>query len=170
MDPCKLVLGSLPLTTIHTAYFKRHMIFLGGFRGGSDGKGSACNAGDQGSIPGLGRSPGEGRGYPCQYSCRQNSMDKGVWQAAAHGVTKSWTRLNNQHFHCYDFPYHSMGMLILLLHNKLLQISELKNNAQHIRIISQFQWSRSTDSGQLGPLLRMSQSYSQGIRQVWSLI
>ena len=47
MDPCKLVLDSVPLTTIHTAYFKRHMIFLGGFQGGSDGKESACNAGDQ---------------------------------------------------------------------------------------------------------------------------
>ena len=55
-----------------------------GFPGGSDGKASACSAGDPGSIPGLGRSPGEGKGYPLQYSGRENSMDY-----IAHGVTKS---------------------------------------------------------------------------------
>ena len=55
---------------------------------GSDGKESACNAGDLGSIPGLGRSPGEGNSYLLQYSSLENSMDRGVWQAAVHGVTK----------------------------------------------------------------------------------
>ena len=49
-----------------------------GFPGGSDGKESACNAGDLGSIPGLGRSPGEGSNYPLQYSCPENSMDRGA--------------------------------------------------------------------------------------------
>ena len=49
-----------------------------GFPGGSDGKGSACNAGDLGSIPGLGRFPGEGNGHPLQYSCLENSMDRGI--------------------------------------------------------------------------------------------
>ena len=58
--------------------------------GGSDGKESACNPGDPVSIPGLGRSPGEGNGYPLQYSCL-NSTDKGAWQATVHGVAKSWT-------------------------------------------------------------------------------
>ena len=62
-----------------------------GFPGGSDGKESACNAGDLGSIPGLGRSPGEGKGNPPQYSCLENSMDRGSWQATVHGVAKSWT-------------------------------------------------------------------------------
>ena len=62
-----------------------------GFPGGSAGKESACNAGDLGSIPGLGRSPGEGNGYPLQDSCLENSMDSGAWQATVHGVTKSWT-------------------------------------------------------------------------------
>ena len=62
-----------------------------GFSGSSDGKESACSAGDQGPIPGLGRSPGEGNGNPLQYSCLENSMDGGAWQAAAHGVAKSWT-------------------------------------------------------------------------------
>ena len=62
-----------------------------GFPGGSDGKVSAHNAGDPGSIPGLGRSPGEGNGHPFQYSCLENPMDRGAWQATVHGVAKSWT-------------------------------------------------------------------------------
>ena len=52
-------------------------------------KESACNAGGRGLIPGLGISPGEGNGYPFQYSCLQNSMDREAWWATAHGVTKS---------------------------------------------------------------------------------
>ena len=60
-----------------------------GFPGDSDGKESACNAGDPGSTPGLGRSPGEGNGYPLQYFCLENSMDKGAWPVTVHGVTKS---------------------------------------------------------------------------------
>ena len=58
---------------------------------GSDGKASAHNAGDPSSIPGSGRSPGEGNGNPLQYSCLENSMDGGTWWATVHGVTKSWT-------------------------------------------------------------------------------
>ena len=61
------------------------------FLGGSDGKEPACNAGDPSSVPGLGRSPGEGNGNSLQYSCLDNSMDKGAWQAIARGVAKSWT-------------------------------------------------------------------------------
>ena len=60
--------------------------------GDSDGKESVCNAGYLSSIPGLGRSPGEGNGNPFQYSCLKNFMDRGAWQATIHGVTKSWTR------------------------------------------------------------------------------
>ena len=66
-----------------------------GFPGGSDSKASAYNVGDLGSIPGLGRSPGEGNGNPLQYSCLENLMDRGVWQATVHGVTKSQTRLSD---------------------------------------------------------------------------
>ena len=62
-----------------------------GFPGGSDSKASACNVGDQGSIPGLGRSTGEGNGNLLQYFCLENSMDGGAWQATVHGVAKSWT-------------------------------------------------------------------------------
>ena len=61
------------------------------FPGGSDGKASAYNSGDLGSIPGLGRYPGEGNGNPLQYSCLENPMDGGTWQATVHGVAESDT-------------------------------------------------------------------------------
>ena len=64
-----------------------------GFPGGSDGKESACNVGYPGSIPGLGRSPGEGKGYPLQYSCLENSMDRGAWWATVHAVANLKTKL-----------------------------------------------------------------------------
>ena len=60
----------------------------------SDSKASAYNVGDLGSIPGSGRSPGEGNGNPHQYSCLENPMDRGAWLATVHGVTKSRTRLS----------------------------------------------------------------------------
>ena len=66
-----------------------------GFPRGSEVKVCACNAGDLGSIPGSGRSPGEGNGNPLQYSCLENHMDEGTWWATVHGVAKSWTRLSN---------------------------------------------------------------------------
>ena len=66
-----------------------------GFPGGSDGKEFACNAGDPGSIPGSGRSPGEGNSNPLQYSCLENPMDGGAWQTTVHGVAKSRTLNNN---------------------------------------------------------------------------
>ena len=59
-----------------------------GFSCGSDGKESACNAGDPGLIPGSGRSPGEGNGNPLQYSCLEHPMDRGTWQATVHGVAR----------------------------------------------------------------------------------
>ena len=74
------------------AYLNTYLNLVG-FPGGSKGKASACNAGDLGSIPGLGRSPGEMKGYPLQYSGLENSRDYIV-----HGVAKSQTRLSNFHF------------------------------------------------------------------------
>ena len=66
-----------------------------GFPGCSVNKESSCNAGDPGSIPGLGRSPVEGDGHPLQYSCLASSMDRGAWRATVHGVTKSQTQLRD---------------------------------------------------------------------------
>ena len=68
-----------------------------GFPGGSAGKESACNARDLSSVPGLGRSPGERKGYPLQYSGLENSMD-----SILHGVAKSRTRLSNFHFSLHE--------------------------------------------------------------------
>ena len=66
-----------------------------GFTFPGEGKGSACNVGDPGSIPRLGRFPGEGNGNSFQYSCLENPMDGGAWWATVHGVAKSWTRLSD---------------------------------------------------------------------------
>ena len=66
-----------------------------GLPGCSDSKESACSAGELGSIPGLGRSPGGGHGNPLQYSCLENPMDRGAWWATVHGVAKCQTPLSN---------------------------------------------------------------------------
>ena len=74
-------------------HFDKHLIFPGG----SDGKESACNAGDAGSIPGLGRSSGEGNGYPLQYSCLENPMDRRAQQVAVHRVAELDTTKQLKH-------------------------------------------------------------------------
>ena len=79
-----------------------------GFPGGSAGKESACNAGDLGSIPGLGRSPGEGKGYPLQYSGLQNSMD-----CIVHRVAKSRTPLSNSHFTSFHLSLGAISKWII---------------------------------------------------------
>ena len=71
-----------------------HLWLSKGFPGGSDGKASACNVGE-GSVAAPGRSPGEGTGKPLQFSCLENSMDRGAWQAIVHGVEKSRTGLSD---------------------------------------------------------------------------
>ena len=71
------------------------MAIMLGFPGGLDGKESACNVGDPGSIPVLGRSLGDGNGNSLQYSCLENSMDREAWQATVHGIAKCWTRLGD---------------------------------------------------------------------------
>ena len=68
-----------------------HVVDIWEFPGGSDGKETASNAGDLGLTPRLGRSPGEEKGNKLQYSCLENPMDKGVWPATVHTVTKSQT-------------------------------------------------------------------------------
>ena len=69
------------------------------FPGGTDDKESACHAGDPSSTPDSWRSPEDGNSYPFQYSCLENSMDRGAWWAIVHGLTKSWTRLSDEPFH-----------------------------------------------------------------------
>ena len=67
---------------------KAEVDFWGGFPHSSVDKESTCNAGDPGSILGSGRSPGEGNGNPLQYSCLENPIDRGAWQATVHGVAR----------------------------------------------------------------------------------
>ena len=77
------------LTQNSTSFLLSPINLCKSFPGGSDGKASACNAGDPGSIPGLGQSPGEGKGNPLQYSCLENPADGGACQATVHGVAES---------------------------------------------------------------------------------
>ena len=82
------------ILTSHPVIISSHPLLLlnkGFLDVGSDDKESACNAGDLGAIPGSARSPEEGKGHPLQYSCLENSMDRGAWQATVHGVQKSRT-------------------------------------------------------------------------------
>ena len=76
------------------------------FPGGLDGKEFACNVGDSDLILGLGGSPGERNGYPRQYSCLENSMDRGVWEATVHRIVKSQTRLSD-----YSFTFNTIYSL-----------------------------------------------------------
>ena len=84
--------------TVYAQFFFLLSRLVMGFPGGSEVKATACNAGDPGSIPGWGKSPGEGNGNPLQYSCLENPMEGGAWEATVHGVAKSRTRLS-------DFPF-----------------------------------------------------------------
>ena len=82
-----------------------------GFPGGSEVKASACNEEDLGSIPGLGRSPGEGNGNPLQYSCLENPMDGGAWWATVQGVSKSQTQLSDFTFTFFHLPIYSSSLI-----------------------------------------------------------
>ena len=89
-----MLVGTLPPANLVKALPQVILYASTGFSGGSDGKESACHVEDLGLIPGLRRSPGEGNGNTFQYSCLENSMDRGAWWATVRGVTKNWTRLN----------------------------------------------------------------------------
>ena len=106
-----------------------------GFPGGSVSKKSACNVGEPCSIPGSERSPGEGNGNPLQYSCLENSMDRGAWWATVYGVTKSQTQLNDWHFHCIARNEQSLDKLkkytrLVLL--KLVSPTCFWNTVEHL--------------------------------------
>ena len=75
--------------------FYIYIYIYNGLPSGSEGKESACNAGDPGQIPRWGRPPGEGNGNPLQYSCLENPVDRGAWQATVHGAVQSQTQLSN---------------------------------------------------------------------------
>ena len=92
----------------NTVMFVRWFYILQGFPGGSDGKASACNVGDLGSIPGLGRSPGEGNGNPLQYSCLENPMDWGAWAGYSpwgHKESDLTERIHCISYNCAKFVY-----------------------------------------------------------------
>ena len=88
-----LVITKYPIS--ESISFHLHPITHTAFPGSSAGKESSHNAGDLNLIPGSRRSPGEGNGYPLQYSCLENSMDRGAWQTSAHAGTKSLTQLSD---------------------------------------------------------------------------
>ena len=101
-DTFKSYKSNLPVISSQGNYWHQFFVSLGRystkhtprgtyFPGSASGKEFARNEGDLGSIPGLGRSPGEGDGYPLQYSCLENPMARGVWWALVHGVAESDT-------------------------------------------------------------------------------
>ena len=92
------ILSTSPFSPVHWPLYSLPTCLLIaslGFPGDSEVKASACSAGDLASIPGSGRSPGEGNGNPLPYSCLENPMDRGAWWATVHGVAKSRTRLSD---------------------------------------------------------------------------
>ena len=91
--------------SISLSYYKTCQVLALSFPGVSEGKAPASNVGNPGSIPVLGRSPGEGNGNPPQYFCLENPMDVGAWKATVHGVEKNQTRLSDftsLHLHLYE--------------------------------------------------------------------
>ena len=109
------------LGTLVSNQYMLDTIIITGFLGSSDGKASDCNAGDPGSIPGSERSPGEGNDNPLQYSCLENPMDLGAWQATVHGVAKSSTGLSN-----FTFTFTVVIIVASLLDNPKLRSCETK--------------------------------------------
>ena len=95
------------------------------FPGGSEVKASACSVGDLGSIPGSGRSPGEGNGNPLQYSCLENPIDGGAWWATVHGVAKSWTRLSDFAFAIrFSSNYQCQTSFQVSLHHRMSSLGK----------------------------------------------
>ena len=91
---CPTVAFQDPRAAFGVLFQSRYRLKAMGFSGGSVVKNPPANAGDTGLIPESGRSPGEENGNPLQYSCLENSVDRGAWRAVVHGVTKGWTQLS----------------------------------------------------------------------------
>ena len=111
-----------------------------GFISGSDGKEYAYNAGGLGLSPGLGRSPGEGNGYPLQFSRLENSMDKGAWQVIVHGVTKSQTQLSQFHTHTtnlyWGFILSPFLVFVLLMEPHFLLMGEACDQSVYCSLLA----------------------------------
>ena len=108
------------------------------YPGSSEGKASACNAGDPGSIPGSGRFPGGGHGNPLQYSCLKNPMDRGTWWATVHGVSKSWAWLSN--FTSLHFTNIRKNIF------KELNFSDLFNWSSYRKVTATNEWNYKVDT------------------------
>ena len=118
-----------------------------GFPGGSDDKESACNAGDPGSIPGSGRSPGEGNGNSLQYSCLENSKDREVWQATIQGIAKSRIWLTHTHTHTHTLVFCDQAHKLRLAgqissqkikwKNKIKQLARAEDNKLKVKLQSE---------------------------------
>ena len=109
-----------------------------GFPGGSDRKETACNVGDLSLVPGLGRNPGEGHGNPLQYSCLENLMNGGGWQATVHGVSKSWTQQSDFTFLFLkelSKVYCAVEMLVIHLSRKRNSGMESKVSSHEVLLI-----------------------------------
>ena len=118
-----------------------------GFPGGSDGKESACNAGDRLS-PKLGRSPEEGNGYPLQYSCLENPMDRGAWQATVPGAAKSHQIVSSLNMGPWESSFTSQSPSFPIFHwvnnnNTILGLSCGLNVMTNIRFLEQVLWQSS---------------------------
>ena len=107
------------------------------FPGDSDGKASACNEGDLGSIPGSGRSPGEGNGNPLQYSCLENPMDGRAWWATIHGVAESQTQLSDFTF---TFTFNLIFMEFQFRTNWSPKVVFKKQSLFKALVITSFVW------------------------------
>ena len=117
------------------------ILIVWGFPGGSDGEESACNAGDPGSIPGSGRSPGEGNGCPLQYSCLENPMDRGACRLQSMGSQQAghdWSNLAHTSY---------TNILLYILYN-----FSFESNKIHYRVFKRSWNDRKEKSAVLSPL------------------
>ena len=129
--------GQVPQSTSGSGLCKSSI-----FPGGPDSKESAPKVGDWESIPGSGRSPGEGNGYPLQHSCLGNTMDRGAWQVTVHGVVKSWTRLSNSHTHTHTHTHTRTSSFYsqrsIFLKTPPIPANPQMQNSGHCRSLSPF--------------------------------